>query len=310
MSTTLDTSIAKTSLAAVKRQANISAADSAACTYDAKLTEYINIASQKITSLLNGRELVATDYVSWLDGNGEGEFVVPQYPLIRVNLLATGRIRSMTVQYTGSSPRATAQVTATGLRLTSWGTSGVTTTEVAWADYQTVGEVVTQVNDNVADWTATLIEDNPSKWLRPQGGRDAKTAAIDIDAPDCFNHEYEVKYASGLIQFRGWRSYLDYEPAAMRATDGMGIGAAYLTGAAPLGGLAIMADYRAGYETVPADIEQVAREMAVMMFDASYRDGSIKSESLGGYSYTLADQAAESGRFDSVLQKYMREVIA
>lgn len=306
MAITLDTTIAKTSLAAVKRQANVAWS---VTTYDDQLTEYINIASQKITSLL-GRELVATDHVEWLDGNGEGQFAVPQYPLIRVNLLATGRSASMTVQYTGSSPRATAQVTATGLRLTSWGTSGVTATDVAWSSYETVGEVVTQVNDNVPDWTATLVEDNPSKWLRPQGGRDAKTSAIDIDAPDTFDHEYEVKRDAGLIQFRGWRSSFGFDTSIMRPTHGMGLGAAYGSGTTPFGGLAILADYRAGYETVPADIEQVARDMASTMLKFSLRDESVKSESLGGYSYTLADEVAGTGKYDSVLNKYMREVIA
>ncbi|MEM6259680.1 MAG: hypothetical protein AAGI37_15480 [Planctomycetota bacterium] len=305
MATTLDTSIAKTSLAAVKRQGNITSVE-----YDDKLTELINTVSQKITTLLNGREIVATDYVQWLDGNGEGEFVVPQYPLIRVNLLATGRCRSMTVQYTGSDTRATAQITATGLGLTSWGTGGVTATDVDWASYETVAEVVTQVTDNVTGWTATLIEDTPSKWLRPRGGRDAKTSAIDIEAPDCFDVEYDIKRDAGIIQFTGWRHALAYEPAMMRPAHGMGLGGAYLADPAPFGGLAILADYRAGFETIPADIEQVAREAVVQAFDSSYRDGSIKSESLGGYSYTLADQALDSGKYSAVLIKYTREVLA
>lgn len=310
MPVTIDTSIAKTSLLAVKRAANISLDPG---NYDDTLNEYVNIASAKITSLLDGRELVATDYVQWLDGNGEGEFVVPQYPLLRVNLLATGRSTSMTARYTGAGVRATAQVTDTGLRLTSWGTSGVVATDVAWASYETVGEVVTQINDNVADWTAVLLTDNPSKWLAPQGGRDAKTAAVDIDAPDTFDHEYEVRTGPGLIQFTGWRSSFgdfDTDAGLMRPTHGMGLGTRYKSGSTPFGGLAILADYRAGYETIPADIEQVARDMAVTMFRTSYRDGSVKSESLGGYSYTLADKVGESGEYDSVLNKYKREVIA
>ena len=309
MATVLDTSIAKTSLAAVKRQANIA---SGITTYDDVLNEYINIASQEITTRLN-RELVATDYVKWIDGRGEDELVMDEYPLIRVNLLATGRNTAMTVQYSGSDAKAAAQVTDTGLRLTSWGTTGVTTTEVDWATYEAVSAVVTQINDNVTGWTATLKEDGPSKWLRPQGGRDAKTAAIDIDAPDCFDREYDVKYESGMIQFHGWRSTaygFGTYAETMRPTNGMGMGGAYLSGAAPFGGLSILADYRAGYETIPADIEQVARDKAVTMFREKFRDASVKSESLGSYSYTLADQAAEEARHETVLNRYMREVLA
>lgn len=308
MATTLDTTIAKTSLAAVKRQANIA---SGVTTHDDQLTEYINVVSQRITTLLNGRELVATDYVQWIDGMAEEQLALPQWPIQRVNILASGRDTALTVQYTGSGVRATAQVTDTGLRLTSWGTTGVVTADVDWATYETVGEVVTQINSAVSDWTAALKTDNPSKWLKPTGGRDAKTSAIDIDAPGCFDITYELRRDLGLIQFP-YHSELDYfEPSAgMRPAAGMGIGGTHSGGTAPFGGLAVLVDYRAGFETIPADIEQVAREMAVMAFDGSYRDGSVKSESLGGYSYTLVDQAIESGRFDSVLTKYMREVMS
>jgi hypothetical protein len=309
MATTLDTSIAKTTLAAVKRQANIVSSDAA---YDDSITEYINVVSQRITTLLDGRELVANEYVQWVDGLGEDVLSLPQYPLQRVNLLASGRDPSMTIRYTGSGVRATAQVTSTALRLTSWGTGGVTATDVAWADYETVGEVVSYVNASVTDWTATLVTDNPSKWMRPLGGRDAKTAAIDIDGPNTFDTQYEIKRDTGMILFPFGGQDVDYfEPVSgQRPTNGMGLGGNYLGGASPFGGLSVLVDYRAGFETVPADIEQVAREMAVMAFDGSYRDGSVKSESLGGYSYTLVDQAVESGRFDAVLNRYRREVMA
>lgn len=308
MSTTLDTTIAKTSLAAVKRQANIA---SGVTTYDDVLTEYINVASEKITTLLNGRELVATDYVQWIDSRAEDQLALPQYPIQRVNLLASGREEALTVQYNGAGVRATAQVTDTGLRLTSWGTAGVTAADVDWATYETVGEVVTQINASVAGWTATLKTDNPSKWLKPTGGRDAKTSAIGIDAPGTFDIEYEIRRDLGLIQFP-YHAELDYfEPTAgMRPAAGMGIGGTYLSGTAPFGGLGVLVDYRAGFETIPADIEQVARDMAVTMFRSSFRDGSVKSESLGGYSYTLADQAIEDGKYDGVLTKYMREVMS
>ncbi|MGB1226181.1 MAG: hypothetical protein ACPHCN_18845 [Mycobacterium sp.] len=303
----LDT-CAKTTLAAVKRQANISASNP---TYDAKLTDYINAASAKITSLLGGREVCAKDYVHWLDGHGSDELMLPQWPIQRVNMLATGSARALTLQYTGSDVRASAQVGETGLRLASWGIGGTTNTLIPWTSatagttlHETIGEVVTQVNDNVTDWTATLVTDGPAAWLRPAGGRDAKTAALTLDAADCIDHDYEVKHATGLIQFRG-RGHGPNRPAA-----GMGIGGTFLAGETPMGGLRVLADYRAGFEAVPADIEQVARAMAVAMYDQSYRDGSIKSESLGGYSYTLADQVTMDAGWQSVLDTYGREVLA
>ncbi|MGB0970436.1 MAG: hypothetical protein ACPGVG_05670 [Mycobacterium sp.] len=297
-------SCAKTSLAAMNRQLNISAADIAAETYDDKIIEIVNAVSAKITTMLNGREVCAKDYVAWMDGQGADEFVVPQFPIIRVNVLATGCAKAMTVQYTGSNARATAQVTAEGLLLTSWGTSGATAVSKAWADFETIGELVTEINDNIADWTAVLTADGPSKWLRPAGGRDAKTSAMALDYPDDIGHEFEAKYDTGLIQFRGRGS------GAMRPTDGMGLGGTHLAGETPLGGLRVMLDYRAGFETTPADIEQVAREMTAEVFDLSYRDGSVKSESLGGYSYTLVDTVATSGRWADVLARYEREVLA
>lgn len=300
-------SCAKTTLTAVKRQTNIAAGTSA---HDARITEIINAVSARITTLLGGREVCAKDYAQWLDGYGSDQITLPQWPVIRLNALASGSARALTVQYTGSDVRATAQVTTTGLQLTSWGTGGATATSVPWTSstsgatvYETVGEVVTQINDNVTDWTATLVTDGPSSWLRPSAGRDAKTAAMTLYAPDCLDHDAEVQHATGLVQFRSGG-------AGSRPAAGMGLGGTYLGDGSPMGGMAVLADYRAGFETVPADIEQMAREMVAEIFDRSFRDSALQSESLGGYSYTLADGLAINDRWSAVIDRYTREAVA
>ena len=50
----------------------------------------------------------------------------------------------------------------------------------------------------------------------------------------------------------------------------------------------ILVEYRAGSETIPADVEQVCIELVCLMHKQAERNG-IKSEKLGDYSYEMAE---------------------
>jgi uncharacterized phiE125 gp8 family phage protein len=47
--------------------------------------------------------------------------------------------------------------------------------------------------------------------------------------------------------------------------------------------------YNGGYATIPDDVDMVCRELVVEAYNLSKRDSTLRSESLGDYSYTLAD---------------------
>lgn len=52
--------------------------------------------------------------------------------------------------------------------------------------------------------------------------------------------------------------------------------------------------YVAGYSTIPSNLQQAVCRLADILYVGRGRDTSIKSESLGQYSYTLADMAEVS----------------
>lgn len=71
------------------------------------------------------------------------------------------------------------------------------------------------------------------------------------------------------------------------------------------GGGNIKVTYTAGYATVPADIVLAACEMTSQMLSRTERGMPLASESLGGYSYSLATQMIDLiGGVRSVLDKY------
>ena len=51
----------------------------------------------------------------------------------------------------------------------------------------------------------------------------------------------------------------------------------------------VLVDYRAGYETIPDDVELVAHELVAEAFNLGKRDTTTKTEWLGDYSFALAD---------------------
>lgn len=69
--------------------------------------------------------------------------------------------------------------------------------------------------------------------------------------------------------------------------------------------------YTAGYtvDSIPANLERVLYMLVDVIFDASIRDigsGDVQSESLGSYSYTLANAVEKSERIRSLLGPYVR----
>ena len=63
--------------------------------------------------------------------------------------------------------------------------------------------------------------------------------------------------------------------------------------------------YVGGYSTIPGSLQKACCLLADMLFVGRGRDGSIQSESLGQYSYTLADQPKVDEIRESLLSDYI-----
>lgn len=266
---------ALTTLANLKNWIGITSADD-----DVLLEDAIDRATAIIESHCD-RKLKSRVFYEFVMPQGERTVTVDNYPIVSIDTIAYGSAISMTISSDSASTDvlATVENNGTNIRLrkvTSDGTS--TTTTIALADYLTTSAIVNYINASVSGWSATLTENAYSFSLYRFGGRGVIDAPCNFEYPRDNVSEYRVDYSTGLIhliadRFPGIRSD---NASANRF---------------PSGFYPVFVQYTAGFETVPADLEQACIEIAADLYRERKQDKTITSESLGDYSYTQAGVA-------------------
>ena len=284
---------ALTTLTGVKRQLGITTSAS-----DALLADLINAASERIKRIA-GRAFFAADYVQWIDARGQEAVTVKETPVQRVNAVAWLDRDAINVTYAGAAIYARVIVHDTGVRLSSMVADGTATnTDLTFSTYPT-GSTMASAIAAVSGWSASLASDDlPSKHLAPRT-YDAKRQSAHLRGAYDYDTPASVDAGAGIVTLN---------PGAYHHDE-------YGGGAVRLGGIGygkhrVMIDYRGGYETVPADLDQLAREMVQRAYGAAGKDTSLQSESLGSYSYSLIDSQALSVTDEMTLDRYRKVVIA
>ena len=274
---------------------------------DTLLNHLIDAASEKIERE-TGRRFAATDYVQWINGAGQDRIMLDQYPIIRVQTVGVGRCPRLSISYTGAAVQAAVIITADNLRLLTIATDGTnTTTDTALNSTTTISEVETAI-DAVSGWSATTQTDGPSLHLMPSTNNLKSGDTVSVYGPDHWTYPSAIDIEAGTVmldQVAWWPHHSKGE-----WYQGDWLGALRDWNSAGWGGYRVMVQYRAGYETIPADIDQIAREIAASMYYRVSQDPNLQSENLGGYSYTLANQIGVTDEMRAVLARYTREVIA
>ena len=67
----------------------------------------------------------------------------------------------------------------------------------------------------------------------------------------------------------------------------------------------VLVEYRAGYQTIPEDVELVTHELVAEAFNLGKRDTTAKTEWLGDYSFALVDAVAVRDAQLARLRPYM-----
>lgn len=270
---------ALTTLASAKRHIGIGVT-----THDTILTELINIWSDRIEGIA-GRRFAAANYCEWHREDPANSYAVQNYPIIYINRVALGMSEALRVTYTGTGIRANVQVFHDGegqnggVRLRSLSTGGSwTETNKTFADSATVAALVTAI-DAVSGWDATQTVNVPTAELAPIGGQDALNTNVSLLYADDNSQEYQVDHATGLIDIRaGYR-----QSAASHDRN-------------------VMIEYRGGYAAIPDDVSGICNELVAQAFATRSLNTALGSESLGGYSYSLADQVTISDGIDARLR--------
>jgi len=227
------------------------------------------------------RKLKSRVFYEFVMPQGERTVTVDNYPIVSIDTIAYGSAISMTIESDSASTDvlATVENNGTNIRLRKVASDGTSTTAtLALADYLTTSAIVNYINASVSGWSATLTENAYSFSLYRFGGRGVIDAPCNFEYPRDNVSEYRVDYSTGLIhliadRFPGIRSD---DASANRF---------------PSGFYPVFVQYTAGFETVPADLQQVCIEVAADLYRERKQDKTITSESLGDYSYTQAGVA-------------------
>jgi hypothetical protein len=271
---------ALTTVENVKRFMQISAD-----TYDTLLADLINLVSAMIERE-TGRQYKARDYRERLNGRMQRRLVLRQHPVQHINRVSYGYLEAMSVSYSGDAIRANAQVYADpessdggGIRLVTVNSSGVrTANNLTFATYPSLSLMETAI-ELISGWTATVANNIPSADLYVTGAEDAKTRSVQFYYPDQDEDSYSLDQRNGILAFDqksiGW--YHGDDRFTCRHQG-------------------ILIEYRGGYETIPADVDLLARELVKEAFYSGQNNTGLNSYSLGPYSVSFSEDPGAKAR--------------
>ena len=277
---------ALTTLAGVKRDLGITDA-----TKDTILTEKINGASAFIETATY-RKFKARDYRERVSWRPEGLFCTEQFPILSPVTAKYGNAVAMTVrcdvagliQAELGTINDCSSATAGMLWLRTWDASGVLSThEFNFADYPSATLLAAAIVALGAGWAATVVNNCVSYDLNPQtiGSILATTQGVQ------YTNLSIVSYATDAIRGRVQISEAVAPYAYSRDRT--------LT-RHPFDLNGFLIEYRAGFETIPADVEMVARELACrkyLMTPAGGRNPTVSSETTGPMQWTYTNKEAD-----------------
>jgi hypothetical protein len=233
----------------------------------------------------------SNNYDELLNGTGENTIFVNAVPLISITRISTIVQPALFVrnndQNTGS--RALVAVTTTGVTLTYIANAVTVTNNLAFATYTTINTLVAAINAVGNNWTAGVMGGFgtwSSSDLRPTQGA------------------FGARITTAYI----WIENYDYG----QFVPNMWTGEIYSWQGFPRSHNNIRIQYVAGYATIPDDLQQAIAEIVVATYLQVGINPNLRSESLGGYSYTINDKKT----FDNLsilskqtLQSYKRRPV-
>jgi hypothetical protein len=249
-----------TTLELVKSQLGI---PEAVTSFDDTLTRIVNATNLEIENFCN-RHFTLQEYSETLDGTGDRIVQLRNHPVQSINYAAAGHEDVLTLNYTGTLlGRVEVPRTNQNTPITS-----ITLADDASVNSVTVGSTTT-LNDLVGlinvlpDWSATVptgLENYPARALTPlfKGNLIPNTATCLQMATSALNLRADN-------QARG-----DYISSAFLPEN-----------------LCYTVLYTGGYaEPYPADLVNGATVLAADTYRDNMRDGNLKSEKIGNYSWS------------------------
>jgi hypothetical protein len=248
-----------TTLELVKSQLGI---PDAVTSFDDTLNRIVAATNLEIENFCN-RHFTQQEYAETLNGTGDRIVQLRNHPVKNINYAAAGHQDVLTITYTGSLlgrvdvPRTDRNTPITSITLADDATS----TDVAISATNTLIDLVGLINA-LADWTATVpssLENYPARALTPI-------------------------FKGNLIPNESTCLLMPTHPLTLRA-DNQARGDYMSSGFLPESVCYIVL-YVGGYaEPYPADLVSGATDLAANTYRDNMRDGNLKSEKIGNYSW-------------------------
>ncbi|MGF1582379.1 MAG: hypothetical protein ACFCD0_23890 [Gemmataceae bacterium] len=217
------------------------------------------------------RDFTETTYDQVYDGTNRAELILDQYPITEMIRVAYAPTQVLEIQNTSSSvQRAYVKVRSTGLKLLHYA-SGVETesSEIPWTTYPTIGDVATQITAEGAGWSASAVpqfQDHGSDGLQFFPGSYAAKTAVGLKLHTEDLDDYEASYSKGILT--------QAQSSRFDELDTGGIWAA--------ASRYWRVTYKAGYTTVPEDLQEACAQWVAWLFWQTKRDPGLTQESIVG----------------------------
>lgn len=228
----------------------------------------------------------------------DGRVLLPEMPINEITRVACDKSLALTVSNTSSSNQQarcyfattgdrTSGLTITGLTLVSVSSGVSTTNTLLFATYTTISSLATAIAALGSGWSAT-VNNSLGSWGTDQivGGDTGQGCLVGqggllyVYASDA--SDYSMDWGTGMVYLGtsgspasldnpawgpGWMTTLDYPTQPQR----------------------VQITYDAGYDTIPAAVQQATCEVARQALLRLATDETLRSESAEGYSYTLGN---------------------
>jgi hypothetical protein len=204
----------------------------------------------------------------------DNRIILKNRPIDTIYYAGYGTENAIEVKYTGTG-LASVQIETTRVRLFE----NLVATEYLYSSYATLSTLATAMNGK-ANFTVTLSEEGLSKTLWEASMSLENDETVYLQKPGshaCLTQIYDGFYVSDCQNNH-------------------------------------KLIYRGGYSTIPADLVLIATKIASSVFQQRQTAGTLKSESIGDYSYTIADSTADadtviSSSFGQALKVYRNAVL-
>jgi len=248
------------------------------------------------------RTFALTEYRKWFDGSGSPQQFIPDWPITRIYEVSTGTEAAIKLMYTGGT-RATGTYDGTTLYLWQTSTEGASTdTAITVSSFATMTLLAAEIEGNTG-WTADVQSGEgtqPTSMLKPFG------AAWCFDPTSCtMNRADDTSSTARIVE--GTHRIIELASG----------------GTFPRGHSNVFAWYKAGYTlpteiggldagNVPDGLEMIVNQSIQDTLDLSKHDGTLKSEKIGNYQYTMSDIAAgkADGAIPVIIDKYWGDLSA